>query len=95
MALAVAEILEEWRRAERILAVVPPTAPERPVLEADVAALRATYQRLTTSTIPRTTARIDASFRQVEQIRARLALIHAKYGEVRSRPDGAGADEPG
>jgi hypothetical protein len=80
VALAVAKILEEWRRAERILEVLPPAASERRLVEADVAALRATYQRLTASTIPRSSARIEASFRQIEEIRARLAEIHAKYG---------------
>ena len=50
MAPAVAEILEEWRRAERILTVLPATAPERPMVEADVHALFAPHwdvERLT------------------------------------------------
>jgi hypothetical protein len=96
VALAVAEILEEWRRAERVVELLPRTAPERATIEADVEALRATYRRLTTSTIPRTSGRIDSSLRHIEQIRARLEEIHVKYaiGPSDRAPQPARPPEP-
>ena len=82
MASAVQTILDQWRHAERVLADLPASAPERRIVEGDVELLRATYQRLTASTIPRSEERLYASLLQAELAWGRLEELHARYAEA-------------
>ena len=77
MALA-AEVLAEWREAERVLKVLPEDAPERPAAAAAVEEMRQLYQYVaidlataTTSAIAQTRARIEATHALVLRIQAR------------------------
>ena len=53
-------VLEEWRRAERLLTLLPAEAPERDEVAEQIELLRALYQRLT-STADGVGARLTAS----------------------------------
>jgi hypothetical protein len=70
-----AEVLAEWREAERVLSVLPDDAPERPAILAAAEGLRQLYQYvafdLTTSTATK-----------IAQARARIDETHALLKSV-------------
>jgi hypothetical protein len=73
-------VLEEWRRAERLLSLLPTEAPERDEVAEQVDLLRALYQRLTATAVGVTTrltasqATIERSVRLMDQVTARYAI---------------------
>ena len=79
MAAEATEVLREWRRAERLLTLLPEHAPERPEVEIHVEQLRILYQRVTGSTIPSTELRLAATRRQIERSKESLDGIWARY----------------
>lgn len=76
MALA-AEVLHEWREAERTLRLLPPDAPEREPVEAALQEMRALYQRVT-SAGPTTANAIVATRDRIEETRALLRSVQNK-----------------
>ena len=78
MAAEAADVLREWRRGERLLRVLPADAAERGSVEAEVEALRAIYQRVTSQTVPRTRDRLEAAMRRLEQSRAVLEAVWSR-----------------
>lgn len=80
-------VLEEWRRAERLLTLLPPEAPERDEVAEQIEALRGLYQRLTATadgvatrlTASRTT--IERSVQLLDQVTARYAIDPAAQTE--------------
>jgi hypothetical protein len=93
MAAEAAEVLREWRRAERLLTALPHDAPERPEVEVHVEQLRVLYHRVTGSTIPSTEIRLESTRRQIERARAYLDRLASSYLEA-GRAD-AELGEPG
>ena len=81
MAAEAAEVLHEWRRAERLLTVLPDDAPERSEVEVHVDQLRVLYQRVTGGMIPSTEMRLESTRRQIERARAKLDELAARYGD--------------
>jgi hypothetical protein len=79
MAAEAAEILHEWRRAERLLTVLPDDAPERTEVEVQVDQLRILYQRVTGATIPSTEARLQSTRAQIARSRAFLDGLSSRY----------------
>ncbi len=94
MVAEVQQVLGEWRRAERLLRLLPPLAPERPEIEQHVAKLRALYRRLTDRETANL-ARLGASAASIEHSVALLDAVAAKYGLPETgvlddrEPDGA------
>jgi hypothetical protein len=73
-------VLEEWRRAERLLSLLPPEAPERGDVAEQVELLRALYQRLTSTAdgvatrLAASQKTIDRSVRLMDRVTARYAI---------------------
>ena len=59
-------VLEEWRRAERLLTLLPAEAPERDEVAEQVEDLRGVYQRLT-ATADGVGKRLSASRATIER----------------------------
>ena len=93
MAAEAAEVLHEWRRAERLLTALPDDAPERPEVEVHVEQLRVLYHRVTGSTIPSTHIRLESTQRQIERARAYFDRLASSY--VDDGRDGTANVEPG
>jgi hypothetical protein len=81
MAAEAAEVLHEWRRAERLLAVLPDDAPERPDIELRIEQLRDLYQHVTGATIPSPDARLEPTERQIDRARIYLDGLTAHYSD--------------
>ena len=79
MAAEAVEVLNEWRRAERLLTVLPDDAPERTEVEVQVEQLRILYQRVTGATIPSSAIRLASTRRQVSRSRACLDGLWSRY----------------
>ena len=79
MAAEAAEVLEEWRRAERLLHALPDDAPDRSDIEVHVEQLRILYQRVTSTTIPSTEYRLSTR-RQIARSRSFLDTLSEQYG---------------
>ncbi len=79
--VAVAETLDTWREAERLLEELPPLSPDHETVAAIVVECRATYQRLAFGASRTADALASA--------RSTLDHAHALLREVRSRADGA------
>jgi hypothetical protein len=73
MALA-AEVLREWREAERTLVLLPPESPERASVEAAVEEMRDLYQRIT-RVVPATARSIATARARIEETRALLGAV--------------------
>jgi hypothetical protein len=80
MALEIEEVQAVWREAERALEVLPPDAPERPVILMQVARLRRSYIRLTHGAGP-------ASWQLIESTREAIDQTKRALAEARSRID--------
>ena len=80
MAAEAAEVLHEWRRAERLLAVLPDDAPERSEVEVQVEQLRILYQRVSAA-IPSTQTRLQSTRTQIARSRAYLDSLSSRYDE--------------
>ena len=78
MAAEIDEVLAVWRAAERALDTLPEEAPERPVMQIQVARLRRYYARLTEDSAP-------ASWRLVEAAHDTIAETRRLLGEARRR----------
>jgi hypothetical protein len=76
MALA-AEVLYEWREAERTLRLLPDDSPQRPTVEAAVEEMRALYHRVTEKA-PETANAIGNARARIEETRALLRAIRSK-----------------
>ncbi len=94
MAAETAHILEEWRRAERLLQALPDDAPERSEVEARLEEIRALYRRVTTETIPSTHIRLTATRDQLERARASLDWVAARMEKRRALGNARRAGEP-
>ena len=79
MALEVQEVLYLWREAERVLDQLPPGAPERTLVSAEVVILKRTYKRLTAesdataTTVADSRATIEAAQENLARARQRIA----------------------
>jgi hypothetical protein len=78
MAAEAAEVLHEWRRAERLLTVLPDDAPERSEVEVQIEQLRILYQRVS-ATIPSTAVRLQSTRAQIARSRAYLDGLSSRY----------------
>ena len=78
MVAAAPVVLEEWRRAERVLTLLPPGAPERDDVAEQVELLRALYQRLT-STADGVATRLTASHATIERSITLMDRVTARY----------------
>jgi hypothetical protein len=73
-------VLEEWRRAERLLTILPAEAPERDEVAEQIVLLRALYQRLTSTAddagtrLTASKGAIERSIRLMDGVAARYAL---------------------
>jgi multidrug resistance efflux pump len=79
MAAEAAEVLQEWRRAERLLTVLPVDAPERPDVADHVHQLRALYQRVTAESSTTSESRLAANRLQLERSSAYLDGMEMRY----------------
>ena len=79
MAAEAAEVLHEWRRAERLLTLLPADAPERPEVEDHVQQLRALYQRVTVESSAPSESRLEAIRLQLERSSAYLDGLEMRY----------------
>jgi hypothetical protein len=87
MALQIEEVLSLWREAERLLNELPPEAPERKRVSAEVVSLRRMYRRLTEESDV-TAHMIGAAHDTI--ISAKATLVWA-----RAKPEGKpGKDSP-
>ena len=77
MALEVQEVLYLWREAERVLDQLPPGAPERTLVSAEVVNLRRTYKRLT--------AESDATATTVADSRTTIESAQRNLAKARER----------
>ena len=73
MALA-AEVLYEWREAERTLVLLPSESPERASVEAAIEAMRDLYQRIT-RTVPSTASSIANTRARIDEAHALLRAV--------------------
>jgi hypothetical protein len=73
MALA-AQVLYEWREAERLLYLLPDDAPERAAIEAAVEDMRHMYQRITRAVRP-TAETIATSRARIEETHSLLRAV--------------------
>jgi hypothetical protein len=71
-----AEVLAEWREAERVLGVLADDAPERPAVAAAVEEMRELYRHVardmtaaTANAIAQTRTRIDATHALLREVR--------------------------
>ena len=80
MAAEIEEVLAVWRAAERALDTLPDEAPERPVIQIQVARLRRYYARLTQESAP-------ASWRLLEAAHDTIAETRRLLQEARGRID--------
>jgi hypothetical protein len=69
-----ARALEEWRRAERLLRLLPPEDPDRAAVEARVDEMRTLYQELSRRS-DRSADRIRAAERSIATTKALLDRI--------------------
>jgi hypothetical protein len=74
-----AVVLEEWRRAERLLQLMPPRAPETAQIEAQIEKMRDLYQALTRSADV-SHAKLEASRRRIAATGALLDAAADRYG---------------
>jgi hypothetical protein len=79
MVAEAAEVLHEWRRAERLLSVLADDAPERTEVEVHVEQLRILYQRVTETTIPSSELRLAATRRQISRSKDYLDGVSSRY----------------
>jgi hypothetical protein len=79
MVAEAAEVLQEWRRAERLLSVLADDAPERTEVEVHVEELRIFYQRVTGATIPSTELRLASTRRQISRSKDYLDGLWSRY----------------
>jgi hypothetical protein len=73
MAIKVDEVLAVWRAAERALDALPQEAPERPIIQIQVARLRRCYARLTTEAVPATWKLLESTHETLAETRQVLA----------------------
>jgi hypothetical protein len=73
-----AEVLSEWREAERTLRLLPDDAPERPAVEAAIEEMRFLYHRVTSDTVPDTVTAIEQTKLRVAETRALLRRVRGE-----------------
>ena len=72
MSSPVAEVLEAWRAAERLLDELPPLDPDHETIRREIVRLRRLYQRLS-ATQHRSAATMRSSARMIERAQALIA----------------------
>ncbi|HEX5013667.1 MAG TPA: hypothetical protein VFV72_05835 [Candidatus Limnocylindrales bacterium] len=80
MALETEEVLALWREAERILEQLPPGAPERKLVGAEVVKLRRIFKRLTNQRAARS-ATLPESRSTIESAELTLARARERLGQ--------------
>jgi hypothetical protein len=73
MGVEVEEVLATWREAERALEALPVEAPERPVIQIQVARLRRYYAQLTNETAPASWRLLESAHQAIEDTHTILA----------------------
>jgi hypothetical protein len=81
----VAEVLEDWRAAERLLDELPPTAPDHETVALLIADLREMYQSLTEERIPVTDEILRESRATLERAGALIQRLHATKPHLSER----------
>jgi hypothetical protein len=81
MAVLAADVLREWREAERLLELLPAESPDRLRVARALEEMQTLYQRVT-ETVPTTDTTLRASFGRIDATRALLR-------ETRARLDGS------
>jgi hypothetical protein len=78
MAVEVEDVLAVWREAERALESLPEEAPERPIIQIQVARLRRLYLRMTNEAVPATWNLITATRDAIADTKAILGDAEAR-----------------
>ncbi len=79
MSSEAARVLDEWRRAERLLTVLPDNAPERIDVELHLAEMRELYQRLTGETQESARRRLEIARREIARTHVLLNRVAERY----------------
>jgi hypothetical protein len=88
MSTAVAEVLDAWRAAERLVDELPPLDPDHEPVRTAIASLRSHYQILTSLRDP-TIDMVEASQRTIARVQALIVAAEARRARER-RIDDAG-----
>lgn len=88
MAALPVEVLERWRRTERLLEVLPSDSAERAEVQATVESMRGLYQRLT-ERATLSEAMVARTARDLERADRLLRSLESRFG-MGSGVDGSG-----
>ena len=72
-----AEVLAEWREAERVLSILPDEAPERPRVVAAVEEMRQLYRYVSGDLTTKTANVIAQTRARIEETQALLQAVRA------------------
>lgn len=77
----VAEVLQTWREAERLLDELPPISPDHETVRLAVHSLRATYRSVSAGDAMLTPTLVAESHERMAEARALLTLVRKKQLE--------------